>query len=507
MNEYDDDKLTGGGTPEEPEEPTAAPAGEPTSAPAADIFAAATPAPEESAGSWRQEVPEDGAYRYQYRPASEPPRYTQPSQAYRPAAVPPPAPAQPKKKKPMSAGAIIAICIVCSLLAAAVSCAVTYLSVRDGDWAMGRVIDEIVPTAPPELNLSASVPGVVNEAASTVYQLACQQVVGVTTEMTYTNFFGQVSAASVSGSGFIISADGYILTNNHVIEDARQGGYDISVLLHDGSEYTAELVGYDKENDIAVLKIDAAGLTPAELGDTDSLTVGQVVYAVGNPLGELNYTMTTGIVSAMDRAITTEDSTGAINMFQIDAAVNSGNSGGPVYNAAGQVVGVVTAKTSATGVEGLGFAIPIDDAAHIANQILEHGYVTDRADMGITSQTVPASVAERYGMAPGAYVEAVTAGGPAGQAGIREGDIITAIDGKEVAGRTELSAILRTYAVGDAVTVSVWRNGQTVDLAVTLGESEPPVDDTPQEQSGQQFGYDYGDLDDFFRQFFGGFGF
>lgn len=418
--------------------------------------------------------------------------------------VPPPRPPERgRKKKPLSAGAIIAICVVCSLLAATLSCAVTYLSVRDGDSVMGRWVDEILPTEPPELNVGAPVPGTVDETASAVYQLACRQVVGITTEMTYTNFFGQVSAASVSGSGFIISADGYILTNNHVIEDARVGGYDISVLLYDGSEYTADLVGYDKENDIAVLKIDASGLTPAELGGTDSLTVGQVIYAVGNPLGELNYTMTTGIVSATDRAITTEDSTGAINMFQIDAAVNSGNSGGPVYNSAGQVVGVVTAKNSAAGVEGLGFAIPIDDAAHIANQILEYGYVTDRADLGLTVLTVPSSVAERYGMAPGAYVQAVTGGGPAEKAGIRAGDIITAVDGKTVDGRTELTTILRTYAVGDTVTVTLWRDGRNVDLAATLGESERPADDTPQSQQESQYSYG-GNIDDFFRGFSAG---
>ena len=221
-----------------------------------------------------------------------------------------------------------------------------------------------------------------------IYDQAKKQVVGVTTEVIYTNIFGQVSPASVSGTGFIISDDGYIMTNNHVIEDARQGGYDVSVLAFDGTEYTASIVGYDADNDIAVLKIDAAGLTPVTYGSGEDIVVGREIYPVGNPLGELNFTMTTGIISATDRLITTDTDSDPINMFQIDAAVNSGNSGGPVYDRDGKVIGVVTAKRKATGVEGLGFAIPIEDAAHIADQIIQYGYVKDRATLGIEGSSV-----------------------------------------------------------------------------------------------------------------------
>ena len=340
-------------------------------------------------------------------------------------------------------------------------------------------------------------------AGQEVYALATRQVVGVTTEITYTNFFGQISAASVSGTGFIISDDGYILTNNHVIDDARQGGYEVSVLTYDGAEYTADIVGYDAANDIAVLKIDATGLTPVTMGDAGDIVVGRTIYPVGNPLGELNFTMTTGIISATDRAITTDQDNGPINMFQIDAAVNEGNSGGPVYDGDGEVIGVVTAKTSATGVEGLGFAIPIEDAAHIARQLIEYGYVTDRASMGISSYTLPDSVADRYGLVPGAYVTSVQAGGPAAEAGLQERDVITAVDGKTVAGSTELTAIVRGYDVGDTAELTVWRAGETLKLSVTFGESQRPVETTaPPQQEQRQY---YGDMEDFFRQFFGGF--
>ena len=171
------------------------------------------------------------------------------------------------------------------------------------------------------------------------------------------------------------------------------------VLTYDGTTYQATIVGVDEDNDIALLKVDASGVTPVTFGDSDSMTVGDTVYAVGNPLGELEFTMTSGMISALDRTITTSDGTdNGINMFQIDAAVNAGNSGGPVYNTSGQVIGIVTAKYSSSGVEGLGFAIPVNDAVAIANDLMKNGTVTDRAQLGITLQTIPDSAAQYYNM-------------------------------------------------------------------------------------------------------------
>ena len=429
-------------------------------------------------------------------------------------AQPGPEPERQKQRRGMGPGAVIALCLVCTLLAGALGAGGTYYFLRGGfggEDLLAPATPAPLPTPeqvlvtpePAALPDGAGIAAAETAAGQSVYELATKQVVGVTTEITYTNFFGQISAASVSGTGFIISDDGYIMTNNHVIDDARRGGYEVSVLTYDGTEYTADIVGYDEANDIAVLKIDANGLTPVTMGDAGDIVVGRTVYPVGNPLGELNFTMTTGIISATDRAITTDQDNGPINMFQIDAAVNEGNSGGPVYDGDGQVIGVVTAKTSATGVEGLGFAIPIEDAAHIAEQLIEFGYVTDRASMGISSYTLPDSVADRYGLVPGAYVTGVQEGGPAEAAGLREQDVITAVDGKTVAGSTELTSIVRTYDVGDTAELTVWRAGETLTLSVTFGESQKPVEDTPEPQQEQR--RYYGDMEDFFRQFFGGF--
>ena len=311
-------------------------------------------------------------------------------------------PPRRKSRQGMGTGAVVALCLACSVLAAALGVGGTYLALESG-VLHGPVTADVTVSPQPV----AALPETANDGAAAavrtsapaddvgarVYELAKKQVVGVTTDITYTNIFGQVSPASVSGTGFVISADGYILTNNHVIEDARTGGYEVSVLMYDGTEYTAEIVGYDKENDIAVLKVDAEDLTPVTMGSADDIVVGREVYPVGNPLGELNFSMSTGIISATDRTITTDADSLPIRMFQIDAAVNRGNSGGPVYNAAGRVIGVVTAKSSESGVEGLGFAIPIEDAAHVADQIIRYGYVTDRAALGVTTKTVPDSVA------------------------------------------------------------------------------------------------------------------
>lgn len=420
--------------------------------------------------------------------------------------------AKPKKKdrQGIRPGAIIALCLVCSLLAGILGAAGAYLTMRNGNSLLGSVVDEIVPTAPPVLTTNASSAGAVDETAAYVYDLACRQVVGITTEITYYNIFGQVSAA-VAGSGFVIDEDGYILTNYHVVETAYEGDYDVSVVMYDGTEYSAEIVGFDEDTDLAVLKIDASGLTPAELGDSETLTVGQVVYTVGNPLGELSYTMTSGIVSARDRAITTEANV-TVNMFQIDAAVNEGNSGGPVYNSQGQVIGIVTAKYASTGVEGLGFAIPISDAVHVVNQILEYGYVTDKASLGVQVRSVTEQVAEYYNMVEGAYVNTVEEDSAAEKAGLEIGDIVTAVDSTEIRSSSDLISAVKNYRAGDEAVFSVWRDGETVELTVIFDEKlpeEPEEEETAAngsneaEQRPGEYGMDSGDIEDFLHQFFG----
>ncbi len=418
-----------------------------------------------------------------------------------------------KERRGMKPVAVIALCLVCTLLASLFGAASAYLFMRDGDSLLGDAVDEVIPTKPPVLT-TASSQGAVNETAAFIYDLACRQVVGITTEITYYNIFGQTSAA-VAGSGFVIEEDGYILTNYHVIQEAEAGGYEVSVVMYDGSEYVAEIIGFDEDTDLALLKIDANGLSAAELGDSENLGVGQIVYTVGNPLGELSYTMTSGIVSARDRVITT-DSDAAMNMFQIDAAVNSGNSGGPVYNSQGQVIGIVTAKYSSYGVEGLGFAIPISDAVVVANELLEHGYVTNRASLGVSIADVTEAMAQQYNMTQGVYITRVEEGSAAETAGVLAGDIVTAVDGVTVTNGEELTAIIKAAHAGDQAVYTVWRSGETVDIVVIYDErlprEEEPVEQVPVQEPGQgQYYYYEGTpggsmMEDFFRQFFG-FGF
>ena len=310
-------------------------------------------------------------------------------------------------------------------------------------------------------------------AAAQIFNQATEQVVGVTTEVTFRNYFGMTSSSAVSGSGFILSEDGYILTNYHVIEYAYLGNTDVTVMLYDGTEYTAAVVGVEESNDIAVLKIDASGLNPVKLGDSDAISMGEKVYAVGNPLGELSFSMSTGYVSGLDRVISTQEGE-SINMFQIDAPVNPGNSGGPVYNAMGEVIGVVTAKYQDSGVEGLGFAIPANDAGSIADDLITKGYVTGKAYMGVSlDEHWNSMYALYYNMPLGAYVYSVESGSAAEEAGLRPGDIITAVGGIRMESYTDLKQALRQFSAGDSTELSLYRAGENLTVSITFQEARP----------------------------------
>ena len=314
-------------------------------------------------------------------------------------------------------------------------------------------------------------------SATEIYDLACRQVVGISTTVTGYNMFGQLSSNAVSGTGFILSADGYILTNYHVVEDARRSGADGTVKLYDGSEYPAVIVGVEgTQSDIALLKIEAEGLTPVTLGNSDDMKVGEQAYVVGNPLGELTYTLTSGIISALDREIATERNV-RVHMFQLDAAINSGNSGGPVYNERGEVIGVVTAKYKAAGIEGLGFAIPVNTAKAIAETIKENGYVS-KPYFGIVvtnqkdQEPQEAQEAQEAGVV-GVVVVSVNEGSCAEKAGIEAGDLIVEMDGKTVETKEDISEVKKNYRPGDECQVKIYRNGEYQTLTVTFDE-EPP---------------------------------
>ncbi|MBE6875362.1 MAG: trypsin-like serine protease [Ruminococcus sp.] len=290
----------------------------------------------------------------------------------------------------------------------------------------------------------------------------------------------QTQQITGTGTGIVMTEDGYIITNAHCVYDNESDykcgkAVSVSVVMGDDTEteYEAQVVGYDLETDLAVLKIDATGLTPAEFGNSDDLRVGELVIAIGNPLGfELQNTVTCGIVSALNREVTINEKD--MTLIQTDAAINSGNSGGPLLNGYGQVVGINSAKMSSTygsaSVEGLGFAIPISDAKEIIEDLINNGYVTGRPQFGITGVTVTESDAERFSMPQGVYVYGVTEGSAADDAGIRQGDIITAVEGTETPDMDTLNEVKNQYNAGDTITITIYRSGETLDLQLTLQE-------------------------------------
>ena len=393
-------------------------------------------------------------------------------------------PKQKKQRRGMPAAAIVALCLVCALVGGGFGGVIAGSLNGDDAQPQTTLNQENTPTTTGS-SVSNNSSGEMS-ARDIYYNLALKQVVGINSDITTTNVWGMQVQGSVSGTGFVISEDGYILTNYHVIEDAYNTNSPITVMFssesgYDTTEYTAEVIGFERNNDVAVIKIDATGLSAATLGSSSDLLVGDTVYAVGNPLGELTYSMTPGIVSATDRVITTEE--GRMNMFQISAAVNEGNSGGPVYNAYGQVVGIVTAKpntsSSGTSTEGIGFAIPIDDAVRIADEVINGGHQVGSNDnpayLGITAQDVDTMAQQYYNMPMGAYVLSVTDGSAADNAGILVGDIITQVDGYDVQSRDDLAQELTFHSAGETCEVVVYRSGEYQTLSVTF-DSVPETD-------------------------------
>ena len=388
----------------------------------------------------------------------------------------PPSPPPVHSPAPRRGGFMKSVCLmlVCVILSAATTLGVMEYKLRDAELTP---VNQVVIGASNTNNQNQTVDSDDKTtpisstgdlmAAKDIYKMACNQVVGVKTEVKGSGFYQQDSV--ISGSGFIISTDGYILTNYHVIEAGSTYGYEIKVYLHNGTSYTASVVGYEADNDIAVIKIDATGLNAASIGDNNQMSVGETVYAVGNPLGELDYTMTDGIVSALDRTVSV-DSISSINMFQISAAVNSGNSGGPVYNSRGEVIGIVSAKYTNYGVEGLGFAIPINDAIDLATQLISTGYITGKPYFGISVNTINKSTAEYYNMVEGAFVTNVEEGSCADKAGMRNGDIITQLGDTAVTSTESLKLAKRSFSAGDAAEIVINRQGEVMTLTIVFDE-------------------------------------
>lgn len=285
-------------------------------------------------------------------------------------------------------------------------------------------------------------------------------VVYIGTTYKVQNVFGRNETAGGSGSGVILNREGYIVTNHHVINGAES----ITVKLNTGDNYEAELVGSDAQADLAVLKIEADDLKPAELGDSSKLLVGDLAVAIGNPLGTLEGTLTAGVISALNRTITIDGTD--MTLIQTDAALNPGNSGGALANDKGQVIGIVNAKTSSVDVEGLGYAIPINEAKLVVDDLVNKGYVSGRLLIGISTKDITEELADYYELPVGVYIVQVTPGSPAAKAGLMEGDVIIGIDGEDIKTSDEILDVRDSHIAGDSIKILFMRDGQ--ERAVTL---------------------------------------
>ena len=392
-----------------------------------------------------------------------------------------PAPvAKPKKRKRGGCG-IIALALCCSMVGGVAGTG-GVLAIQKANAKQEDATTILQGNREPVVIQMAQIDTGKLMTAAEVYAANVNSTVGITTAIT-TNYWGFTTTSAASGSGFIISEDGYILTNHHVIE----GSSGITVSMYDGTTYDATLIGSDESNDIAVLKIEAEGLVPVVLGSSDDLNVGDTVVAIGNPMGELTFSLTVGAVSAKDREVTLSSSV-TMDLIQTDCAINSGNSGGALFNLYGEVIGITNAKYSSNSsgeasIDNIGFAIPVNDVMPIVESIIEKGYISTPY-IGVSVSDVSAE-AQAYGIPAGAAIREVVADSPAAEAGIQSGDVITNFNGVEITGSTDLGNAVDACQVGDTVQVAVYRQGISFDLTLTVGEKiTSAMEQTQPQQSG-----------------------
>lgn len=412
-------------------------------------------------------------------------------------------PAQPKKHH-RGAGRVVALLLICAVISAACGFGGAILA-QNGSRTGKTTVQQSNRTAT-TVNVK-KVDGQTLMSPAEVYASTVNSVVSINCSAVSTNIFGQQTESASSGSGFIYTADGYIVTNQHVIANASS----INVTLYNGDTYPATLVGSDSDYDVAVLKINAKDLPAVTLGNSTDVNVGDNVMAIGNPLGELTFSMSSGIVSCVNRAINVEGT--PFNMIQVDASINPGNSGGPLMNLYGEVVGIVSAKYSSyadTTVEGLGFAIPINDVQSIISDIMENGSVTDKAYMAITAGTMTQQMAAQYKInaTEGVFVYSVEDGGAGDKAGLKLGDVITKLNDTQITSMEDLSAAKKNFKAGDTVTLTVLRDGQEITTQLTFDAQPQTTDDTTDSSQSSGNGYNndsngyngngYSDLYDYF---------
>lgn len=414
-------------------------------------------------------------------------------------------PVQPKKHHG-GVGRVVALILSCAVISAACGFGGAILA-QNGSRTGKTTVQQSNRTAA-TVNVK-KVDGQTLMSPAEVYASTVNSVVSINCSAVSTNIFGQQTESASSGSGFIYTADGYIVTNQHVVANASS----INVTLYNGDTYPATLVGSDSDYDVAVLKIDAKDLPAVTLGSSTDVNVGDTVMAIGNPLGELTFSMSQGIVSCVNRAINVEGT--PFNMIQVDASINPGNSGGPLMNLYGEVVGIVSAKYSSyanTTVEGLGFAIPINDVQSIIKDIIENGSVGNKAYMAITAGTMTQQMAAQYKInaTEGVFVYSVEDGGAGDKAGLKLGDVITKLNDTQITSMEDLSAAKKGFNAGDTVTLTVLRDGKEITTQLTFDAQPQTTDDTADSsQSGDNNynngnnGYNGNGYSDLYDYFFG----
>ena len=393
------------------------------------------------------------------------------------------------KKKGFPWGKVIALMLVAALLGGALGAGGVLLLSPAGNSGSSQVLKGERPSTVID---AATIDSSKQLSPAEVYAQNVASTVGITTSVT-TNYFGFTTTSAAAGSGFVLSDDGYILTNYHVIENSTS----IKVTMYDGSSYDAELIGYDESNDIAVLKVDAENLRPVVLGNSDNLNVGDSVVAIGNPLGELTFSLTAGVVSALDREVTLSGNV-TMELIQTDCAINSGNSGGALFNLYGEVIGITNAKYSSSGsgasIDNIGFAIPINSVMNIVESIIENGYIA-KPYIGVSVASV-SSETQSYGLPKGAAVKAISEDSPAEKAGLQINDIITAANGTTIESSDDLVRLVGDLYNGAELQLTVYRQGETLEITVTVGEkiqsalgSEDDQAQVQQQSSQRQFSF------------------
>ena len=399
-------------------------------------------------------------------------------------------PVQERKPRKNRTGLkMVALALVCALLGGAAGAGITLAMGGGKNHRNENNATVHVSARPVEEVVLQKVDGQKLLSDAENYAANVNSVVSINCSAT-TNYFGQTVENASSGSGFILTEDGYIVTNHHVIE----GATTIKVTLYSGETYDARLIGSDEDYDIGVIKVDVTGLQPVVVGDSEKLNVGDRVVAIGNPLGELTFSQTGGQVSSVNRAINVDGT--PFNMIQTDTSINPGNSGGPLFNNYGEVVGIVTAKYSTYSdsvVEGLGFAIPINDVMAMIEDIMTNGYVTNKPYLGVSAGTLTEQMAAqyRYDVSGGVFIYSVEPGGAAAKAGLQMGDVIRKVDDYTVNSLEDLTAVKKNYSAGDTVTLTVYRGGN--ELTMQLTWDAQPVEEPPAQgnQGGQNPGCQY----------------